>query len=164
MTEQELKKLKRYDLVRLLLDQKKENEWLEKENKELKERLDERLLKMEEAGSLAEAAIELNQVFESADSAVRQYKASLQKAYSQIDSMKKDTRTYCEELVEQAKTEANWYWDRIARRLEELGIDPGELPEDVSKLELPKKETCQLNIEEISESETEDEEALEALS
>lgn len=164
MTEQELKKLKRYDLVKLLLDQKKENERLENENKELKKKLDERLLKMEESGSLAEAVLELNQVFESADSAARQYKASLQKAYYQIDSMKKETRTYCEELVEQAKTEANWYWDRIARRLEELGINPGELPEDVSKLELPKKEICQLNIEETSEFKTEDEEALEVLS
>lgn len=73
MTDTELRKLKRGELLELLLDQAKELERLEEENRSLKKKLEDRRIHIQNAGTMAEAAFALNGVFEAADAAVRQY-------------------------------------------------------------------------------------------
>ena len=72
MTERELRKLSRIDLLQLLLKEIKENEKLRKERKVLQEALDNKEIRIQEAGSIAEAALQLNGIFEAAEQAAAQ--------------------------------------------------------------------------------------------
>ena len=77
MTDKELKRLSRTELLELLLEQVEENEALRAEISDLKEQLADRVIKLEKAGSIAEAALRLNGVFEAAEAAAKQYIESL---------------------------------------------------------------------------------------
>ena len=73
MTDRELKKLRRADLLEILVEQSREIEQLKAELEETRKELDNRMIIIEKAGSLAEAALQLNHIFEAADAAARQY-------------------------------------------------------------------------------------------
>ena len=77
MTDKELKRLSRAELLELLLEQVEENEKLRQKNSELEKQLEDRVIKISEAGSIAEAALKLNGVFEAAEAAAKQYLDSL---------------------------------------------------------------------------------------
>ena len=73
MTDKELRKLKRTDLLELLIEQSKEVESLKKRIEELEAELADRRLMIRESGSIAEAALKLNGVFEAAEAAAQEY-------------------------------------------------------------------------------------------
>ena len=73
MTDRELKKLRRVDLLEILVEQSREIERLRTELEEAQEKLESRALVMEKAGSIAEAALQINKIFEAADAAAKQY-------------------------------------------------------------------------------------------
>ena len=73
MTDQELKKLHRTDLLELLIAQEKENEQLRGKVAQLEAQLTDRTLDLEKAGSIAEAALQVNGVFQTAQDAAAQY-------------------------------------------------------------------------------------------
>lgn len=77
MTDNRLKKMSRIELLELLVEQMEENERLKKEIEELKGELEDKRLIIENSGSIAEAALKLNKVFEAADEAARQYLESV---------------------------------------------------------------------------------------
>mgnify|MGYP006994937696 CR=1 FL=1 len=66
MTEKELRRLSRTDLLEMLLEQSKEVQRLQQELEETKQKLEDRRLMEQEAGSIAEAALRINKVFEAA--------------------------------------------------------------------------------------------------
>ena len=73
MTKKELRRMSRMELLELLLDIDRENEFLREENERLTAKQNSRRLKLEQAGSLAEAAVALSQVFEAAQAAADLY-------------------------------------------------------------------------------------------
>lgn len=73
MSDRELRKLNRAELLELLLEESRENERLRGQLKELNEKLADRTIEIEYAGSMAEAALRLNGVFQAADQAAAQY-------------------------------------------------------------------------------------------
>ena len=73
MTEKELRRLSRTDLLEMLLEQSKEVQRLQQEREETKQKLEDRRLMEQEAGSIAEAALRINKVFEAAQQAADQY-------------------------------------------------------------------------------------------
>lgn len=73
MTEKELKKLSRKQLLELLLKQTEHSEQLQLQVNQLSEQLHSRRLAIRKAGSLAEASLRLNEVFEAAQAAADQY-------------------------------------------------------------------------------------------
>lgn len=77
MTDKELKRLKRIDLLELLIAQTRENDRLRAQLQETQERLAAKELILAQSGSIAEAALRLNGVFEAAQSAADQYLASV---------------------------------------------------------------------------------------
>ena len=77
MIDKDIKKLSRQELLELLLEQTQRKEELEKELDETKRLLEEKEILLESAGSIATAALEINKVFEAADSAARQYVKSV---------------------------------------------------------------------------------------
>jgi transposase-like protein len=73
MTDKELRKLKKTELLEMLLNLRRENDSLRQELEEAKEKLEDRTILTEKAGSIAEAALQLNKVFEAAQMAADQY-------------------------------------------------------------------------------------------
>lgn len=79
MTEKELRRLSRAELLEMLLAQTEENERLRERLEQAEQALESRRIDIERAGSLAEASLELNQVFSAADQAARQYLENVQR-------------------------------------------------------------------------------------
>ena len=77
MTDKELQRLRRSELLEILLSQQKQIESLKKELAEAKEQLEDRKLVMARSGSIAEAALKLNGIFEAAQRAADQYLFSI---------------------------------------------------------------------------------------
>ena len=100
MTEKELKKLNRYQLLELLLVQTERADSLQQKAEQLQAKLDERELRFAQLGSIAEASVCVSGVFEAAQKAADLY---LEAAKKQAD-----------ELLEKARREAAEYESRLA--------------------------------------------------
>ena len=110
MTDKELKKLNRSELLELMLEQSREIDRLQAELEETREALQERNLKIESCGSIAEAAAEVNSLFHAAQRAADMYLLNVQRI--------------CAEKAEEAgKTEE---WQNALRGLEPTTKEPGE--------------------------------------
>ena len=72
MTNKELKKLSRAELLEMLIAQSKEVAALKEQLEKAEEQLNDRKIIIENAGSIAEASLQLNGVFEAAQNAAAQ--------------------------------------------------------------------------------------------
>lgn len=124
MTEKELRKLNRAELLELLLELSRENEALQAQLKQTEAALSDRRLQMEEAGSIAEAALRLNGIFEAAQKAADQYLSSVSERTARQEEicirMEEETKRKCDEMVERARLDSQRYWDEISRRMEDF--------------------------------------------
>lgn len=145
----ELRRLKRKDLLEILLEQSKENEdqrvliAVQKQKiLHLEERLLDKRIDIAESGTMAEAALKLNGVFEAAQAAAQQYLDNLKntderclamenETKKQCDAMKEetarkcaqaeaDTKNKCEELDRQTKEAVEKRWDELSEKLEDF--------------------------------------------
>ena len=73
MTDKELRRLSRSELLEMLLSLTEENEKLKLRLEQAEDQLRDRRILIDKAGSIAEAALQLNNIFEDADRAVQQY-------------------------------------------------------------------------------------------
>lgn len=73
MTDKDLRRLSRAELLDILYEQRKRYEDSLAENQALRQQLEDRTLRIASAGSIAEAAIQVNGVFEAAQAAADQY-------------------------------------------------------------------------------------------
>ena len=73
MTDRELQHLSRTELLELLIAQMEENALLKLQLKSAMAQLEHKNIEILKAGSLAEAALELNGIFQAADAAAKQY-------------------------------------------------------------------------------------------
>ena len=73
MTEKELKKLNRYQLLEMLILQTERAEQLEQELRETRQKLEAHDLRIAELGSIAEASLQLSGIFEAAQRAADMY-------------------------------------------------------------------------------------------
>ncbi|MCD8189904.1 MAG: hypothetical protein LUD78_06725 [Clostridiales bacterium] len=78
MADKELRGMNRTELIEIIYALQQNERSLRAENDRLRRQLEDRLLRMEKAGSIAEAALSLNHVFEDAEAAAQQYLDSLQ--------------------------------------------------------------------------------------
>lgn len=78
----DLRKLNRADLLELLLEQTKRADALERELEQKNRELEEKRIMLENAGSIAEAAMKLNGVFEAAQRAADQYLYSIKEGFT----------------------------------------------------------------------------------
>lgn len=77
MTDKELKKLSRAELLEMLLEQSKELELTKQQLEIANKRLEERTIVLEQSGNIAEAALRLNGIFEAAQKAADDYIESI---------------------------------------------------------------------------------------
>lgn len=73
MTDKELRRMGRGDLIEIIYQYQKREQELMEENAALQRRLEDRRINIEKAGSIAEAALYLNHIFESAQAAADHY-------------------------------------------------------------------------------------------
>ena len=81
MTERELRKLSRSELLEIMLDQSREIDRLNARVAELLRQVEEKNIIISESGSIAEAALRLNHIFEDAQRAADQYVRSVKGLY-----------------------------------------------------------------------------------
>lgn len=81
MAERELRRMNRMELIEIIYALKQHEEELERQNAKLRRQLADRTLRLEQVGSIAEAALSLNQVFEAAQAAADQYLESVKAQY-----------------------------------------------------------------------------------
>lgn len=131
MTDKELKKLSRVQLLELLLEQTRRADDLEQQLQNAREQLRSRSIQVEEAGSLAEAALELNGVFSAAQQAADQYLQNvrsrnvildearqeaqkiLEDAKRRAENLDRETEEACRRKTEKAEQDARRYWTEL---------------------------------------------------
>lgn len=77
MTDKEIKRLRRAELIEIIYEFQKNQDILQTQVNNLRAALSERQIKIRESGSIAEAALRINEVFEKAQAAADQYLDSI---------------------------------------------------------------------------------------
>lgn len=145
MTEKELRKLSRADLLQMLIDQAEELNMLREKYALAQASLSQKEVVVDEAGSLADAVCKINGIFDVAQSTAQQYLDNLKSlSYRQEvlcvqrenESMEKagrllietekrcakmeaDAKVQSAEIIAKAKTEAQLYWDEVSAKLDD---------------------------------------------
>ena len=96
MVNKELKKLSRRELVDIIYQMKKNEEQLLEEINALKIALEDRRIRLSEAGSIAEAAAAITNLFSTAQETADLY-------LQEISSMKADAEQECRTMIDEAK-------------------------------------------------------------
>ena len=73
MTDKEFRKLSRTDLIEIIYEYQRREQEMQKEINTLRDALEKRDLKIQEAGSIAEAVVRLNELFETAQKTADEY-------------------------------------------------------------------------------------------
>lgn len=100
MTEKELLKLKRAELLEIMLAQSREIDSLREELAETQRKLEDKRIKIKEAGSIAEASLQLTRIFEEAQKAADLYVENAKRKASQKISRQKHESQITENLSE----------------------------------------------------------------
>lgn len=103
MTEKELKKLNRYQLLELLLMQTERADRLQILWEQSERKLRDQEIKIASLGSIAEASLELQGIFQSAQQAADQY---VNAAKKQSENMIEHARNQCVEILTEALEDA----------------------------------------------------------
>lgn len=140
MTDKELRRLSRSELLEMLIAQTEENSQLKIRLEQAEAQLRDRRIEIDKAGSLAEAALSLNGVFQAAEAAAQQYLENIQRISSQQDTIcrslkekaEKETaqiRQEAQAYSEKVHAEADAYWKQVVARAVKLLEDQNSLRE-----------------------------------
>jgi cell division septum initiation protein DivIVA len=99
MTDKEFRKLKRSDLIAIIYEYQKKQEELVKEIGELRAQLESKNLKISKAGSIAEAVVGLDLLFETAQKTADDY-------IEQVRLANEEAEQKAAEIIKQAEKEA----------------------------------------------------------
>ena len=120
MTDRQLRKASRTDLLKLLLEQKRENMALQEEIQQLQEQLRQREIAVDQSGTLAEAALKLSGIFDAAETACQYYRENIRSLSGRQEEicrkMEQQTREKCDRMLEQAKQMSKVYWDEYTEK------------------------------------------------
>lgn len=107
MEDRDLRKLSRAELLELLISQTRRVEELEDQLAEAQRRLEQRQIAIDRAGTLAEASLMLNGVFEAAEKAAAQYLENIERLSGQqqrvCDAMEASAREQARTILEEAE-------------------------------------------------------------
>ena len=87
MTDKELRRLSRGELLEMLIAQMEENQLLKQQLKDAQIQLDNRQIAIETSGSIAEAALKLNGVFQAAEEAAQQYIENIKRKAEEANNL-----------------------------------------------------------------------------
>lgn len=138
MTDKELRKLTRGELLEMLIVQTERNEMLNTELEEAKRQLKDRKIICANAGSLAEASLQINGVFKAAEQSASQYLENLERMSAEcdkekvyiLDSARKEAdkiKAEAEKYSEDVRKEADEYWNCIYEKAQAVLREQNEL-------------------------------------
>lgn len=107
-----LRKLSRSELIDIIYELKTQEALLEKENEALKKKLENRTILLNNSGSIADAAIQINQLFETAQQTANDYLDS-------IEQLKQRTEQEQEAIIEMTNRKAKEYIEKIKNSVNE---------------------------------------------
>lgn len=128
MTDKELKRLSRTELLELLLMQTKETERLTKKLEQAEALLSDRQLRLDKAGDIAHAALEINGVMEAAQAAAQQY-------LDNVIRMDQESAQRAEKIMETARQEIDQAWKEIHQARQEIDASRQALEKTRQELE-----------------------------
>ena len=166
LTEKELRKLGRGDLLNLLLEQSRENQRLREQLQAAQDALADKAICIDQAGSIAEASLQLNGVFQAAERACQQYtenivrlsqhqqvicaqreKESQEKALQIVADAQKQAedattaaQKQCDEMLKKAKAESQAYWDAVSAKITSIINEHAELSQLFSQISAREKD------------------------
>ena len=130
MTEKELKRLSRADLLEMLIDQSAELQTLRDKLSAAEAALESRELTINNAGSIAEAALRLNGVFEAAEASGRQYLDNVrmlsERQEAVCEQRERESREKAEQLVADAEARCEALESEAQARCEALNSETRE--------------------------------------
>lgn len=158
MTDRELKRLSRAELLELLLEEGQENERLRAQLDKANQAINDKSIAIGKAGSIAEAALALSGVFDAAQQAAQQYLENIQRlsgdqqavcqrmedeaqrkadqimaeTLSRCRQLEADTRAKCDDLTRAAQQKSAAYWDDVKRQVEAFCAQRDALRELIS--------------------------------
>lgn len=140
MTDKEIRKLGRPELLELLIEQTRRKEELEQQVTDLQAQLKSRDIRLSQAGSIAEASLQVSRVFEEAQQAADQYLQNIQRLEREqqaaTDQILGEARKQAEAIVSQAREESGAYWQEVSQKLERFYDDHKGLRELIRYMEL----------------------------
>ena len=113
MNDKKLRKISKKELLEILLEQAKRIEELEMELSNTQKKLDSKIIDISSTGSLAEAVLKLNGIFEKAQETADQYLMNVKEKCTKIEN---DTKEICD----QKKKEADEYLISIQKKTKPL--------------------------------------------
>lgn len=124
MTERELRRLSRTDLLELLVAQRRENEQLRCILDQTQAQLADRTIQIDKAGSIAEASLQLSGIFNAAQDSCQYYLDNirlLSERQSQVcQQMERETKEKCDRMVAEAELKTQQCWDNCAEKIKQL--------------------------------------------
>ena len=99
MTDKEFRKLKRSDLISIIYEYQKKQDELNAEIAELKKQLESKQLRIGKAGSIAEAVVGLNELFETAQKTADDY-------LEQLKGLEDDAKEKAAAIIREAEEKA----------------------------------------------------------
>ena len=113
MTDKELRRLSRSELLEMLIAQTAEKDQLKTRLEQAEAQLLDRRIAIDKAGSLAEAALSLNGVFQAAEAAAQQYLENIQRISGQQDALCRALKETAEKETAQIRQEAQAYSQKV---------------------------------------------------
>ncbi len=111
MPDKELRRMSRSELIEIIFAYQQNEKTLISEKEELQKKLDDRIIKINKAGSIAEAALEINDVFKSVEDAALQYLASIKQIKEETSEKSQKILLMAEQeasrIIEEAKAQAS---------------------------------------------------------
>ncbi len=148
--ENDLRSMSKTELLTMLRDQEVEINELKEENARLEQQLEDKRIGLQECGSIAQAALKLNGVFEAAQAAADQYLESVKAGSSgaelnaQMEEELAQTRARCQQMEEEAGRRVERQRQAFARMVERCCLDNPELKEKLEaqglRISHPKKQ------------------------
>ena len=102
MTDKEFKRLKRADLIEIIYQMQQNEENYKSTINQMRKYLEDKNIAIENAGSIAEAALSLNKVFQSAQAAADLYLAQIQQMHIQAETELESARAEAQRILEEA--------------------------------------------------------------
>lgn len=124
MTDKELRRLSRTDLLELLLAQRRENEQLRCILDQTQAQLADRTIQIDKAGSIAEASLQLSGIFNAAQDSCKYYidniKLLSERQSAVCQQMERETKEKCDLMVAEAEMKAQACWDNCSAKIKQL--------------------------------------------
>ena len=131
MTDKELKRMSRAELLQMLITQVEENQSLQARLEAAETQLKDRSLAVSETGTMAEAALSLNGVFQAADAAAQQYLDNIRQMQERQELLYQEAEDEAKRNADaivaeadaysrKAHADADAYWEEVRARVNSL--------------------------------------------